>query len=153
MKNTMKTLMAAMALTLMLSAASCSKYEGPTLIEQTPVSMENTTWKYVRIDSLSVEDSITGEPVTIDKFSYYYVVFGPDNQGKTKTGHFSVLGPGYIKAFDTVIDMKYTYTRPKGVIVVRVRDMNTMQWKDEEHPFTVNDTLLSLDLFTYTRQY
>lgn len=81
------------------------------------------------------------------------MIFGPGNLGKTKTGFYSVTGPGYIKAVDTVIDMKYTYSIPQGVMVVRVRDMNTMQWKNEEYPFTVNDTLLVLDNLTYIRQY
>ncbi len=153
MKNTTKTLMAAMSLTLLLAVSSCSKYEGPNLIERTPVSLENTTWKYQKIDSVTVVDSITEENIKIDKLSYNYVIFGPDNLGKTKTGFYSVTGPGYIKAVDTVIDMKYTYSIPQGVMVVRVRDMNTMQWKNEEYPFTVNDTLLVLDNLTYIRQY
>ena len=153
MEKTMKTLMAVLTMTLMLTAASCSKYEGPALIEQTPLSMENTTWRYIQIDSVTVSDSVTEEAIKIDKVSYYYIVFGPDNQGKTKSGYFSVMGPGYIKAQDTIIDMKYTYTRPNGVIVIRELDRNTMQMKDEEYPFSVNDTLLTYGSFIFTRQY
>lgn len=151
MKKTTKTLMA--VLVLVLVAASCSKYEGPTLIERTPLSMENTTWKYIQMDSVTVADSNTGEYIKIDKVTYNYVVFGPGYQGKTKSGFFSVLGPGYLKAKDTIIDMKYSYTRPNGVIVIRELDRNTMQMKDKEHPFSVNDTLLTYNSLVFTRQY
>ncbi len=144
MENSLRIIVIGTLLMAVLSVVSCSKHEGFESIRDTPVSVENSSWSYLTTKFKNVWDTTLKDSIRVDSTSYRYVVFGPDLKGLVKMGYYSQMKKDMKK--DTVINIKYTYTKPTGTIVYRAFDKITDQWKDEEQPFTVNGMLLNITL-------
>ena len=137
MKNSLRIFVMGMAMLTALTAVSCSKHESRDA-RPTPISMENTTWGYV-ISDIAVE----GED-TIDYTVYNYVIFYPTQSGKFKSGLYSNSNPEYDT--DTVIETRYTYTKPEGKIFYKVYNPQISDWQDDSVAFTVQGEILKLNM-------
>ncbi len=142
MKKILKTLLPGLALFLM---ASCDKYEGPDPLDEPPASMNLTSWVYVVKDSVPItmvgED---GEEMThnVDRTITNYLMFKSETVGTNKAEIVSKMHPSL--NHDSIVDFKYDYHSPSGVIYYEGKDAHgNIVWI--EAAFQVNGRKLSVN--------
>lgn len=147
MKRKMERLLCVPLLALALLVASCSEYEGPDLMSETPSSLVNTAWASISTDSIMVDTAGTGNPVKVDYLSESFVVFKTGEIGATRE---HVYSNDLQRDMDTIVPFTYKYQNPDGVISIEVEGSG-FEGNTKDFPFRVNGKKLILEGVEYQR--
>ena len=121
MNKTLKIILPGIILAMALSVASCSKYEGPDLNGQTPVSMNFTSWYNVVNDSITIVQGSgeEAEEVTVDRKTETTLLFYTETEGNMRTKITSKKASKLNK--DTIDVFKYVYKIPEGSFTYQLK--------------------------------